>query len=57
MKKLTKEHSHNDYYILLGLCGAFSVVFIIKQEPFYLAGALIMLGLAVFRKQVLFAII
>jgi len=50
MKPITKEHNMNDYFWLLGMCMAFSITYIWQKHWFYLAGALIMLTLAVLRR-------
>jgi len=48
--KLT--HAEKDYFALLGLAGAFSVMLIIRGELFWLIGALVLIMLAVIRKRV-----
>jgi fatty acid desaturase len=51
MKPITNEHNQMDYFWLLGLCLAFAITYIIQKHWFYLAGALVMLGLALARKR------
>jgi hypothetical protein len=51
MKLITKEHNRNDYFFLLGLALSFSVMYTWKGDLIYLMGALIMIGLAIFRKK------
>jgi len=52
MKPITKQHNQMDYFALLGLAGAFSVMLIIRGELFWLIGALVLLMLAIIRKMV-----
>ena len=46
------DHKQSDYFVLLGLTGAFAVMYILRKELFWIIGGLVLLGLALIRKNV-----